>query len=933
MVSAAVDGDPWIHRSCLKDSGKIRSTERYWHPCTENFLSLSSCAVALGTVTISKVDDNEHDSFVVLPDATCLRKYLRLFKHLLTNTQGRPPLSCVLLESVVEYMDYRNQAPLNCGQHDGQQVPKVQGEMASPQERSTLQQLMREGKVIPFCDLSVREGYHSNNDFDTALSSDEWNWLSYESLTMEERSQHALARAARLILEHQQGKHTKMGNNGGGSGDGRHPEQQKSAFVIILVDEVVIAERGRWNKIHLDDGIQVQRLETFVRSLVQQQCVEAEADRNQEQLLHLLQVCESEYLKRNPTNVQNKAINTDQHHDDDDDSPVQEYWPDDRVAECLRKGLLLQGRLSVTKENPKEAFVRADGKHWFIDARSGNHNRAMDQDMVAILPLPEEKWGRPVGKRRLVFSKDGADDDEDDLALDDFTFPAFPSARVVAIQSVTRRSFVASMVDIPLLDESAVLVVPMDIRIPKIRVPTRTWQKMVGMRLLVQVDGWDVGSNYPHGHITEVLGPMGDMESEVKCLLLENQVRLDPFSVAACACLPKEGAAWNVDSIPESELLHRRDLRQSHRIFSVDPIGCQDIDDTMHARYLPNGDIEIGVHIADVTWFVPLNSALDREARIRATTFYLVDRRFDMLPGLLSSNLCSLHDNTDRLAVSVIWTLSPDLQTIKSTWFGKTVIHNVAAMTYEQAANILEGIKPEHAGQKPPPPLTAGSPVRPDLIPHLKEDLSLLTKLARIRRQHRESVGGAVDLSSGDIGGELKFTLVNGKPVSVKPKQDLEIHHTIAELMIWANTSVATKIFDRFPGSSLLRIHREVEEDRFEDLKEMLSAGNIELMGKSNKELAETLKKVGSKAAPVVASLLRSLATRAMTEAQYISSGGATEGQTLSHYGLGLSFYTHFTCKYKGNEPMGKYVVFRVSHISPAQLPFVDTLMWLFTIN
>ena len=91
---------------------------------------------------------------------------------------------------------------------------------------------------------------------------------------------------------------------------------------------------------------------------------------------------------------------------------------------------------------------------------------------------------------------------------------------------------------------------------------------------------------------------------------------------------------------------------------------------------LPNGDIEIGVHIADVTFFVKHNSPLDLEAQKRGTTFYLVDRRFDMLPSLLSSDLCSLHGGVDRLAVSVIWTLSADFETVKSVWYGRTVIHN-----------------------------------------------------------------------------------------------------------------------------------------------------------------------------------------------------------------------------------------------------------------
>ena len=875
VIPSQVDGEPWVQKSFLKESGKLRTRERYWHPLPADDTTLLkdgnhgatttdswSAQPASAALTIASRDPK--DTTIVLPDAICIRKYLRFFKYMLTN-QKSMKLSCFLLESVVDCMDYRNQAPVL---HGGGQ----QNEMAAPQERSTLQQLMKEGKFIPFCDLSIRE---NQDNLNSTASTDEWNWFAYESLSIEERSRNAMVRAARVLLNSIQSSSDNRATN---------PERANHGSVVILVDVEVVSDTTGWGQLHVDEGIQILNLDTFFQPVIQ-----SLESADQEQASHLLSICKTEYDRRNA----NKLVLEDQASSEDS---VQEYWSTEAVSTGMRKGELLRGRLDVTKENSKEAFVRADGKHWFIDIRGGNHNRAIHEDVVVIQPLPPEKWGRPVGKRRLVFSKD-SDDDQDTL-VDSLSFPTFPSAQIVAIHSLSRRSFVATMVDIPLPEESAVLLVPMDIRIPKIRVPTRSWQKLVGMRLLVHVDEWPVGSNYPQGHVAEVLGPVGDLESEIKCLLCENEVRLDPFSVAASACLPQEGAAWTVDSLAQNELNRRRDLRETHQIFSVDPIGCQDIDDTMHARYLSNGDVEIGVHIADVTWFVPLDSALDREARIRGTTFYLVDRRFDMLPGLLSSNLCSLHDNTDRLAVSVIWTLSPDLKTIKSTWFGRTIIHNVAAMTYEQAANILEGKKPESDGQKPPPPLTAGGPVNPALIPSLRDDLALLTKLARMRRKGREDVGGAVDLSSGDLGGELKFTLVNGKPVSVKPKQDLEIHHTIAELMIWANTSVATKIYERFPGSSLLRIHREVEEDRFDDLKEMLTAGNVELRGKTNMELADTLKKAGHKTVPVVASLFRSLATRAMSEAQYISSGGAIEGQNLSHYGLGLSFYTHFTCKY-----------------------------------
>lgn len=187
-------------------------------------------------------------------------------------------------------------------------------------------------------------------------------------------------------------------------------------------------------------------------------------------------------------------------------------------------------------------------------------------------------------------------------------------------------------------------------------------------------------------------------------------------------------------------------------------------------------------------------------------------------------------------------------------------------MTYDQAHNILLGKQPDDPNKPRPPSLTAGSPVDPSNIAGLRHDLEILTRLARHLRKDREEIGGAVDLSSGDIGGsELKFSLdENNNPIKVTPKKDLEIHHTIAELMILANSWVAMKIHNTFPESALLRIHRTVEEERFEDLKEILNAGKISFDGSSNMSLANSLKQAeqGGKSGAVVNSLFRSLATR-----------------------------------------------------------------------
>ncbi|KAI9911404.1 hypothetical protein PsorP6_009564 [Peronosclerospora sorghi] len=186
-------------------------------------------------------------------------------------------------------------------------------------------------------------------------------------------------------------------------------------------------------------------------------------------------------------------------------------------------------------------------------------------------------------------------------------------------------------------------------------------------------------STYPNGHYVGILGASGNLQTELISLLVDNEVEEAPFSDAALACLPSsddcpigiEGDCvaecskakrpaqcgllnWK---IPDEEIVQRRDLRTTHRVFSVDPQDCQDIDDAMPIQRLSNGNIELGVHIADVYYFVKHGSALDMEARRRGTTVYLVGQRLDMLPSVLSADLCSLHQNRDRFAVSVMWEL------------------------------------------------------------------------------------------------------------------------------------------------------------------------------------------------------------------------------------------------------------------------------------
>lgn len=197
-----------------------------------------------------------------------------------------------------------------------------------------------------------------------------------------------------------------------------------------------------------------------------------------------------------------------------------------------------------------------------------------------------------MGKRRLIHYNDFESDihrNTTNHVNDALLVNPIPSARVISVAKPGRRIVVATLIDTPSVDDTAILVVPMDVRIPKIRIKTRSWPRWEGVRLKIMIDGWEIGSKYPHGHCVDVIGSVGDLETEIMALLLENEIHLEPFSLAARACLPPEGEEWVVT---EEESASRRDLRWSRRVFSVDPPGCQDIDDTMHAHILPDGDIE-----------------------------------------------------------------------------------------------------------------------------------------------------------------------------------------------------------------------------------------------------------------------------------------------------------------------------------------------------
>uniref|UniRef100_A0A673K7D6 Protein DIS3 homolog n=1 Tax=Sinocyclocheilus rhinocerous TaxID=307959 RepID=A0A673K7D6_9TELE len=330
-----------------------------------------------------------------------------------------------------------------------------------------------------------------------------------------------------------------------------------------------------------------------------------------------------------------------------------EHLPLSRIQSGIKNGMFLQGTFHANRDNYLEGkvFINREGEEINEVLLQGlqNLNRAVHQDVVAVELFPKEHWVAPSS----VVLQDDSPNDED--AEEDETENKLkgepsdssvlqPTGRVVGIIKRNWRPFCGMLSQSMIKEATRHLFTPADRRIPRIRIETRQAANLVGQRIMVAIDGWPKNSRYPNGHFVKNLGSAGDKETETEVLLLEHDVPHQPFSQAVLSFLPK--MPW---SITEEDLKVRADLRHLC-VCSVDPPGCTDIDDTLHCRELENGNLEVGVHIADVSHFIRPGNALDQEAASRGTTVYLCGKRIDMVPELLSSNLCSLRSNVERSA-------------------------------------------------------------------------------------------------------------------------------------------------------------------------------------------------------------------------------------------------------------------------------------------
>ena len=402
-----------------------------------------------------------------------------------------------------------------------------------------------------------------------------------------------------------------------------------------------------------------------------------------------------------------------------------------------------------------------------------------------------------------------------------------------------------------------------------------------GMKVAAVVDGWERGEAGPSGHVVDILGMPGENDTEMHAILAEFGL---PYRFEKAV----EDAADQIsDEITDKDRAGRKDFRQV-LTFTIDPTDAKDYDDALSFRKLDNGNFEVGVHIADVTYYVKPGTAVDTEAQARGTSVYLVDRTVPMLPEKLSNKLCSLRPREEKLTFSAVFEVTPQAKVL-NPWFGRTVIRSDYRFDYELAQSIIEagdGAMDQVFGE--------GAECGP--VPgEVKEAVLTLNKLALKLRKKRFSAG-AVNFDRPEMKVDIDE---NGKPVGVHQKFSKEANWLIEEFMLLANRSVAEFVATggKMGGKALktaktfvYRVHDEPNLEKLGGLREF--AGNLGYkMGPidNGKDIAQSLNGLMSevKDKPELGAI-QILALRSMAKACYSTDN-------IGHYGLAFRFYTHFT--------------------------------------
>lgn len=495
-----------------------------------------------------------------------------------------------------------------------------------------------------------------------------------------------------------------------------------------------------------------------------------------------------------------------------------------------------------------------------------------------------------------------------------------PTGRVVSIikRSPRREAVAGFIVTTPLLPEiefsvkgtdlrlgmgknkngtiSVMHLAPLDPRLPKMVVNIQNLPDVARERvekgdltikrelIAARIDEWNEESFFPVAQVVEVLGPGCEIETQIAAILFEHAIRTAKLTLDSLSCLPSP--SWEV---PEEEITARRDLRHV-LTFTIDPPSTIELDDALSIEMVSEGVFRIGVHIADVAYFVQPNSSLDKDAQLRSTSVYMVQNKLSMLPEELSQGCATLSPGLDRLTVSVIWDVDSN-GNILDRWIGRSVIFSCCKLSHDLVQYVIDtGFVPSNLNGSTIPQVY-GKYQWKDVVQSLKGIYDLSQKLKEIRFRD-----GALSLGNS----KLAFLFdEGGLPYdSYRCDGGIEACSLVEEFMLLANRSVAEVIASAFPDCALLRRHPEPNLRRLREFEAFCGRLGIELDASSSGQLHLSLSKIREKLKddPFLFNIIVSYASKPMQSALYFCTGDLKEKKDeWGHYALSVPYYTHFT--------------------------------------
>ena len=521
----------------------------------------------------------------------------------------------------------------------------------------------------------------------------------------------------------------------------------------------------------------------------------------------------------------------------------------------LKNGTMVEGELFVHKV-PYVVFVKLENELDIFVSGYKNLNRAFHGDTVIV---------------ELIAAPEKEEEDEEAVEFDEDSVQeeCEPRKHGKVVRIVTRNhsteltGAVKGNMFHPLSEKYPWMLMGRDSSVTK--------EEADGNFVSATIDPkWTLSSRYPHCTITKVVGEIDKFETQYEALKIKNNItHKETFDDALLEGLPLSG--WQ---IPEDELARRLDLRKD-LIFSIDPPTARDLDDALSCELLPNGNFKVGVHIADVSYFVAHNSPLDLEARDRGNTVYFVTENVPMLPRILCDELCSLQSNVDRLAFSVIWELTPQGKKL-SEEFHRSVIKTVDQLDYATAHEMIH------------------SPDKYAEDPKLKDCAVAVRQLNSIAEHLREEryKNGSLALD----GSEIHFDLdEEGNVIGVSPYQRYDSHFLVEEFMLFANISVAERLYTPSQGGIMLRKHPAPDAKKLNEFVEQCKRLNLEVDITSSQTLHESIQKIQQEYNGMTMDAILCMASQPMQSAQYCASLVDLPEDAYHHYALNIPFYCHFT--------------------------------------